>query len=81
MSIYNDIPERGLEPPEPDFEYCKECQGEVYEGGILYCWEGKWICKDCLLEKVQMLINQEDIATIADVFMCSSREVRGWLTV
>ena len=71
-----DYPEMRLEPEEPDFEYCKECQGEVYEGEILYCWEGKWICKDCLLEKVQVLIDQEDMDTIADAFLCSQREVR-----
>ena len=69
-------PEMRLEPEEPDFEYCNECQNEVYEGETLYCWEGKWICKECLLEKVQVLIDQEDMDVLADVFMCSQREVR-----
>ena len=71
MSSYNDIPERGLEPPEPYF-VLGDCQHEVYEDEELFDWEGKWICGDCLKEKVQEL----SISELADVFGCSSYTVK-----
>lgn len=49
------MPEPRLDPPEYDFFLCQECDGEVYEGEVIFEWDGKWICEDCYREKFEAL--------------------------
>lgn len=38
---------------------CPRCGGEVWSGEILYRWEGRPVCEDCLKAAVSALLEED----------------------
>lgn len=53
-----EMPEPPLEPPG---EYCAtaDCGCELYDGGRVYEWGGKYLCPECYREAVSELSTDE----------------------
>jgi hypothetical protein len=75
--VYRDwgAPEKSLEPPEPECEFCPDCGGEVYEGDVLIQWEpgGEYICPDCIYARLHEL--ERDPEALASVIGGKTRRV------
>lgn len=54
-------PEPPLDPPETVVIIGIDCGHEVYEGELVFEWQGQEICIDCFIEKVNEM-KLEDIA-------------------
>ena len=57
--------EPSLEPVDPD-ELDLDCGHSIYKGEKMYEWDGKWLCPDCFLEKVEEM-TLDEIAELLNV--------------
>lgn len=78
MNMYREMiqnPEQDTEPPE-DFYITADCGHEVYQGEILYEWDNKYICPDCMEEKLAALSLPEQAAMMGVEFTTVKRRRR-----
>ena len=52
--------------PEPTGERMADCGHEIYPGEHMYSWDGRYICPDCLLDKVTAM----ELDELAEMLGC-----------